>query len=75
MALVYRVLRRNHTDVEVIAEIRDGVVTGVSADLVRERLIHFGYPKVPLEEALLRFRFSASSYIGFERLEVDDDAS
>ncbi len=74
MTVYYRVLRRTSRGVEVIAEIREGFVTGDAAELVRERLIHFGYPKVPLEEALRRFRAAASSYIGFEQLDSDDQS-
>jgi hypothetical protein len=73
MSTLYRIVRRVQGGVEVIAEIRNGIVTGSSADMVRERLIHYGYPKVPLEEALRRFRSSAPTYISFERLDSDDD--
>ena len=67
----YRALQRTDSDARVIAEIRDGLVSGEQADYVREELEYWGYPAVPLQEALERFSFANSIFIGFERVEPD----
>ncbi len=72
MALVYRVYRRNGTRMQVMAEIRGPQITGPFADLIEERLISFGYPRVPLEQALLRLRNSSNGYLGFDCIHEPD---
>ena len=70
--VLYRVLQRTDTGATAIAEIRDGVFSGDQADYVREELEYWGYPAVPLQEALERLRFANSTFIGFERVDLDD---
>ena len=72
MLVKYRVIRRAQHGAEVIAEICAGEITGPSADLVRERLIYFGYPNIALEEALRRLRAATSGYLGYERFNADE---
>jgi hypothetical protein len=72
MSASYRILQRTDTGAEVIAEIRGGKITGKEADYVREELEYWGYPSVPLEEALDRFRFANSTYMGFERIPEEE---
>ena len=73
MSTVYRIFRRTDRGSQVIAEIRGAVVTGLFADLVRERLHHFGYPEVSADEALMRFRTDSPRYFGFDRVDEPDD--
>jgi hypothetical protein len=72
MSTFLRILQRTDTGAEVIAEIRDGKITGEEADYVGEELEYWGYPSVPLEEALDRFRFANSTLIGFERIPEEE---
>ena len=73
MPIVYRIFRRTDRGSQVIAEIRGSHVTGLFADLVRERLYHFGYPDIPADEALLRFGTHSPRYFGFDRVDEPDD--
>jgi hypothetical protein len=73
MTIVYRVFRRTDRGSQVIAEIRGPHITGLFADLVRERLHAFGYPDVPADEALLQFRTHNPRYFGFDRVEEPED--
>ena len=68
MLINYRILQRTHTSVKVVAEIRDGIFSGPSADVVRQELEYWGYPAILLEDALYYYRFANSTFIGFERL-------
>ncbi len=73
MTPVYRIFRRTDRGSQVIVEIRGPEITGPFADLVRERLIHFGFPRVPTEEALQRFRSHNPHYISFDCIDEPDD--
>ncbi len=66
MSASYRIFQRTDTGAEVIAEIRDGNITGKCADYVREELEYWGYPAIPLERALQDFRLANPTFIGFE---------
>ncbi len=72
MALVYRIYRRDGTAMQVMAEIRGPQITGPFAELIEERLILFGYPRTPLEQALLRLRNTSNGYLGFDRIHEPD---
>ncbi len=69
MSILYRILERRENAVEVIAEVRDGVVTGRDAHFIKGMLKRYGYPRVPLEEALYRFRYTCASRIGVQRID------
>src|SRR5512146_1063582 len=68
MSIVYRVFRRTDRGSQVIAEVRGANVTGLFADLVRERLLHAGFPHIPVEEALQRLPTCSPRYFGFDRV-------
>lgn len=74
MSPVFRVLMRTDTGEEVVAEIEpDGTVTGRQAEFVRWALEQYGYPRLPLEEALRRYTFTCSTYYGYQRVDVPPD--
>ncbi len=75
MSILYRVLERVGTGVEVIAEVGDdGVVTGKRAEFVRQMIekMKHDYPGETLEDAIYRFRFTCRTMIGIERVELDE---
>ncbi len=56
--MVYQIWERGDKEDRVVAEIRDGEVSGESADYVREMMQYLGYPeKISVEEFIRRFRF------------------
>lgn len=75
MSIVYRVFRRTDRGSQVIAEVRGATVTGLFADLVRERLCLAGFPEIPVEEALHRLHAYSPRYFGFDRVDDPDDLS
>jgi hypothetical protein len=52
MGAICRIYERTGDGVRVIAQIRDGKVTGVKAAHIREVLVECGFPNAPLEDVL-----------------------
>ena len=55
MAAVYRIYERTGHGARVVAEVRDGEVTGESSASIRNLLEAYGFPDVPIEEVIDRF--------------------
>ncbi len=55
MAAVYRIYERTGRGARVVAEVRDGEVTGESSASIRNLLEAYGFPDVPIEEVIDRF--------------------
>ncbi len=73
MTLVYRIFRQTDRGSQVIAEVRGTRVTGLFADLIRERLVAVGYPQLPVDEALRRFHTYNPRYFGFECVDEPEE--
>jgi hypothetical protein len=73
MPIMYHIFMRTETADEVVAEItEEGVVTGAQAEVTRSMLKRYGYPQLPLKEAIQRYVSTCSTYFGYERVGPQD---